>query len=48
MNCISCKTNLVNPQYNKTIYLKYSNGNCNIGCPNNLFLAKSLDCLPSC
>ena len=48
MACLSCKTNLIDRNNNKPIYLKYSNGNCNIGCPNNLFLTKELDCLPSC
>ena len=48
MACLSCKTDLINEEYNKTLYFKFSNGNCNIGCPNNLFLTKQYDCLPSC
>ena len=48
MKCLTCKTNLINEEYNKTIYLKFSNGNCNIGCPNGLFFTKTYDCLPSC
>ena len=48
MACLSCKTNLINKEYNKTIYFKFSQGNCKISCPNNLFLTKQLDCVPSC
>ena len=48
MACLSCKKNIFNEEYNKTIYLRLSRGNCNIGCPNNLFLTKDLRCLPSC
>ena len=48
MGCISCKNNLINKEFNKPIYLKFSEGNCNIGCPNNLFLTKQFDCVPSC
>ena len=48
MGCLSCKTNLINEEYNKTIYFRLSRGNCNIGCPNNLFLTKDFNCLPSC
>ena len=48
MKCLTCKTNLINEEYNKTIYLKFSNGNCNIGCPSGLFFTKTYDCLPFC
>ena len=48
MACISCKTTLMNEEYNKPIYLKKVKTNCVIGCPNNLFLTKQFDCLPSC
>ena len=48
MACLSCKTDLRNEEYNKTIYLKKVKTNCVIGCPNNLFLTKQFDCLPSC
>ena len=49
MACLSCKQNFINKEYNKIVYLKFTEeGNCNIGCPDNLFLTKELDCLPSC
>ena len=48
MGCLSCKENVFNEEYNKTVYLRLSKTNCNIGCPNNLFLTKDLRCLPSC
>ena len=48
MACLSCKTNIMNKEYNKKIYLKFHNGNCKIGCPENLFLTKQLDCVVSC
>ena len=48
MACLSCRTDIVNEEYNKTIYLKLQNGNCKIGCPPNLFLTKQLDCVKSC
>ena len=48
MACLSCRTDIINKEYNKTIYLKLSNGNCKIGCPPNLFLTKQLDCVKSC
>ena len=49
MACLSCKKNFINKEYNKMVYLKFTKeGNCNIGCPDNLFLTKQFDCLPSC
>ena len=34
--------------YNKTIYLRFSNGNCIEGCENNLFITKNGDCVEEC
>ena len=48
MACLSCKADLINEEFNKTMYLKLVRGNCNLGCPDNLFLTKYLDCVPSC
>ena len=48
MACLSCKTNLISPKYNKVIYFKFSNGNCIEGCPDNLFLTKTGDCVELC
>ena len=48
MSCLSCKTNLKSKLYNKTIYFRFSNGNCIEGCPNNLFLTKDGDCVQFC
>ena len=48
MACLSCKANLINKELNKTFYLKFSKGNCIMGCPNNLFITKDFRCLPSC
>lgn len=48
MLCQSCKTNLISKKYNKVMHLKFSNGNCIEGCPNNLFLTKEGDCVELC
>ena len=48
MLCYSCKTNIKNEEFNKTIYLRLTKGNCVLGCPDGLFLTKYLDCVPSC
>ena len=48
MACLSCRNDIINKKYNKTMYLKLSFGNCKIGCPDNLFLTKELDCVKSC
>ena len=48
MYCLSCKTGVISPIYNKTIYFKFQDGNCNEGCPNDLFLTKTGDCVEFC
>ena len=49
MACLSCKKDFIYKALNKNVYLKFTKeGNCNVGCPENLFLTKQLDCLPSC
>ena len=48
MLCLSCKTHLISSKNNKTIYFKFSEGNCIKGCPDNLFLTKDDDCVELC
>ena len=48
MACLSCRNDIINKEYNKTLYLKLSFGNCKISCPDNLFLTKEFSCLKSC
>jgi hypothetical protein len=48
MLCLSCKTNIISPIYNKVIYFRLSNGNCLEGCPDNLFLTQTGDCVEVC
>ena len=49
MNCISCKTNLMNEKTSKPYYFKLTeNGNCIEGCSNNLFLTILGDCVSVC
>ena len=48
MLCLSCKTNVISPIYNKVIYFKFSNGNCIEGCPDDLFLTQTGDCVEIC
>ena len=48
MRCLSCKTNYINKEYNKLVYLKLIKENCIISCSDNLFLTKELDCVSSC
>ena len=47
MNCISCRTNLIN-KVNKTTYFLLINGNCIEACPDSLFLTKDGDCVSIC
>ena len=48
MACLSCKTNYIDQEINKLVYLKLSKKNCIIGCPPNLFLTNELNCVESC
>jgi hypothetical protein len=48
MLCLSCKTNIISPIYNKVIYYRLSNGNCLEGCPENLLLTQTGDCVETC
>ena len=48
MRCLSCKTNYVSKEYNKLVYLKLTEGNCIISCPDNLFLTKEIECASTC
>ena len=48
MSCLSCRTDIISPIYNKIIYFKLQEGNCIEGCPNDLFLTNSGDCVEVC
>ena len=47
MNCLSCRTNLIN-RVNKITYFLFMEGNCIEACPDNLFLTKEGDCVSDC
>jgi hypothetical protein len=48
MACLTCKTNYTDQEFNKSVNLKLSKGNCKIVCPTNKFLTYALDCVESC
>ena len=48
MNCLSCKSNLINNKTNKEYYFKLSNGNCIEACPDRKLLTPIGDCVVSC
>ena len=48
MECLSCKTNYISREYNKLVYLKLKEGNCIIGCNDDLFLTRDIECVSSC
>ena len=49
MNCLSCKTNLIDSRTSKPYkFLLTNNGNCKEGCPNNLYLTIEGECASNC
>ena len=48
MNCISCKSNLINNKTNEIYYFNLINGNCIQTCPNNLLLTPFEECVDRC
>ena len=48
MNCISCKTDLINNKTNNIFYFELNNGNCIEACPNNTLITPIGDCVMEC
>ena len=48
MRCLSCKTNYISKEYNRLVHLRLKEGNCIIGCTDNFFLTKDMECVSAC
>ena len=48
MNCLSCKSNLINNSSNKLFFELSNNGNCVEKCPNNTFMTSKKACVLIC
>ena len=48
MNCLSCKSNLINIKTNKSYFFNYTNGNCIETCPDKKLITPIGDCVYIC